>query len=307
MNRYTLDLSIIIPVYQGADRIKPLLKAIYSQANAGDFSWEVIVVDNNSTDNLWEVIQEYSLLGIRYYVEQREGVAFARLRGVREARGEVVAFLDDDNIPAENWLSRVYYFGLETDASAWSGQCHPVYETSPPPNINRIEKMFAVCEKTELDYCPEKLILPPGAGLAVRKQAFLDAFPKIVRLSGAFLQRGDDYELLLNMHKQGGKIVYNPEMSISHAIPSFRLDKSYLDKLGWNSGIATFDLVLINAKYPSAFLAVKLILGSLKRLVLHVLNYRVEVLSDPVLSCQLQFHIATLLSPFYYCRNRLRY
>ncbi|MHC5833495.1 MAG: glycosyltransferase, partial [Nostoc sp.] len=91
----------------------------------------------NSSDNTSEIIQNYQKIyhgssHLRYFLETEQGAAFARLRAVREARGQLIAFLDDDNLPAPDWLAQAYTFGLEhPQAGAWSGQIHGDFEVKP--------------------------------------------------------------------------------------------------------------------------------------------------------------------------------
>ncbi len=109
----SLDISIAIPAYNGATRLPKVLDKLLNQIGVEKLNWEIIIVDNNSSDNTSEIIQNYQKIynincRLRYFLEPKQGAAFARLRAVREARGELIAFLDDDNLPAPDWLAQAY-------------------------------------------------------------------------------------------------------------------------------------------------------------------------------------------------------
>jgi glycosyltransferase involved in cell wall biosynthesis len=106
-----VDFTVVIPTYNGEKRLPQLLErlreagrshSVKSQTNTEQFSWEILVVDNNSKDNTAKVVQEYQAnwpdtYPLRYSFEAEQGAAFARQRAIKEARGELIGFLDDDN------------------------------------------------------------------------------------------------------------------------------------------------------------------------------------------------------------------
>jgi glycosyltransferase involved in cell wall biosynthesis len=95
--------SVIIPTYNRADRIKFCLEALRKQDCA--FNFEVIVVDDGSTDNTLRVLSSFP--EVRIVSQANAGPAAARNRGVREARGEIVLFTDDDCEPFPDWLTEM--------------------------------------------------------------------------------------------------------------------------------------------------------------------------------------------------------
>ena len=126
----SIDFTVAIPTYNGASRLPKLLEKLRSQINLEHLCWEIIVVDNNSTDDTAKVVQDYQSswlesVPLKYFLEPEQGAAFARLRAVREASGELIGFLDDDNLPAPDWLSQAYLFAKEHPrGGAYSGQIH---------------------------------------------------------------------------------------------------------------------------------------------------------------------------------------
>jgi glycosyltransferase involved in cell wall biosynthesis len=180
-----MDFTVAIPTYNGESRITKVLERLRSQVNTENITWEVLVVDNHSIDNTAKVVQDFqanwsATCPLKYCFEAEQGLAFARQRVVKEASGTFIGFLDDDNLPADDWVATAYSFGLEHPrAGAYSGQIHGDYEVTPPENFNRIQAFLAIREHGPEPHRfePENLRLPPGAGLVVRKQAWCESVP----------------------------------------------------------------------------------------------------------------------------------
>lgn len=96
-----MSVSIIIPTFNGASRIKNCLDALMHQT--AELTAEILVVNDGSTDNTADVLARYS--GIRLITQANAGPAAARNRGVLEARGTIVLFTDDDCVPTPGWLA----------------------------------------------------------------------------------------------------------------------------------------------------------------------------------------------------------
>jgi glycosyltransferase involved in cell wall biosynthesis len=306
-----LDFTVAIPTYNGAKRLPVVLDRLSRQTQVENIRWEIIIIDNNSSDHTAELIHDYQNSGkfnidLRYFCEPNQGIPFARQRAVKEARGGFIAFIDDDNLPDPVWVSSAYDFGQKhPQAGAWSGEIHGEYEVEPPKNFHKIQSFLAIREYYSLTHSfdPDNLRLPPGAGLVVRKQAWCEAVPLTPKLHGklpgVFVQ-GDDYEALLYLHKAGWQILYNPAMHIDHQIPHWRLEKDYLLTLARGCGLCVFQLRLINANnWQKPILVVKTVLGNFRRIVKHWLTYKNQIKDDIILLFEVEFYRASMMSPFY--------
>lgn len=309
-----IDITVAIPAYNGANRLPRMLERLVLQTGVEHLKWEIIIIDNNSKDDTATVVQDYQKnwskdFPLRYFLETQQGAAFARLRAVREARGEFIAFLDDDNLPASDWLLSAYLFGQEyPQAGAWSGQIHGEYEVNPPQNFNKIHAFLAIREHGDQPFLfdPDNLRLPPGAALVVRRQVWCDNVPEKPILSGklpGILVQGDDYEPLLYIHKAGWQIWYNPIMHTYHQIPKWRLEKDYLLNLARGCGLCVFQLRLIKAKnWQKPIIFVKTILGNLQRIIQHKIKYWDQLNTDLIAMFEVEFYLGSMLSPIYYLR-----
>ena len=306
-----VDITIAIPTYNGAQRLPRVLERLRSQTQTEHISWEVIVIDNNSSDDTHAVVKQHQQtwpadFPLRYVFEAKQGLAYARQCGVEAAAGNWVGFLDDDTAPDETWVSAAYSFGqAHPKAGAYGGQIHAEFETPPPKDFNRIQSFLAIKNlgPTPRLYQPETLNLPPGAGLVICKQAWLNCVP-------AQLQRttrgGNDFEISIRMHRQDWEIWYNPNMHIYHYIPQKRLEREALISLSHTVGTCICELRLINVKaLQKPVIIGRILIGNLRRIVFHLLKYRLQIKHDVVLMCELVFFIGGLMSPFYLLKKNL--
>lgn len=312
-----VDFTVAIPTYNGAERLPRVLDKLRSQTNIEHLSWEILIVDNNSTDDTPEVIRDTQTdwLGdvpLRYCLEPEQGAAFARQRAIREARGELVGFLDDDNLPAPDWVAQAHSFAQTYPrGGAFSGQIHGDYEVPPPENFEKIQAYLAIREHgpTPQQFEPAKLRLPPAASLVVRKQAWLESVPPRPTLTGklpGILVQGDDYEPLLYLHKAGWEIWYNPELHTYHQIPSWRFEREYLLAIARGCGLATCQLCWINAtNWQKPIIFARTLLGNLRRVIFQWIKYRRQLKTDLIAAFELAFFVGSLISPFFALKKNI--
>jgi hypothetical protein len=107
----TIGLEVIVCTCNRASELDRMLAALASQSQANDVVWSVLVVDNGSTDATAKVVESWrargSIPGLRSLLEHERGLTPARLRGVRETDAEWIAFVDDDNLLATDWIAGV--------------------------------------------------------------------------------------------------------------------------------------------------------------------------------------------------------
>jgi glycosyltransferase involved in cell wall biosynthesis len=312
----SIDFTVAIPTYNGAKRLPLLLDRLRTQINP-PATWEILIVDNNSTDNTAQVVQTYqtgwTVCPLRYCFEPEQGAAYARQRAVREAQGALIGFLDDDNLPAPDWVAAADAFAQQyPQAGAFGGQIHGSFEVEPPANFRQIQGFLAIREHGPQPICfnPDRLQLPPAAALVVRRQAWLDSVPARPTLTGklpGLLIQGDDYEPLLYLHKAGWQIWYNPALQTDHQIPRQRLERAYLLALAQGCGLATCQLRMINATRPQKPLIVlRTLLGNLRRVIFHFIKHRGQLKTDLIAACEMSFFWGSMMSVFYYLRKRFQ-
>ncbi|MEH2241417.1 hormogonium polysaccharide biosynthesis glycosyltransferase HpsE [Nostoc sp.] len=310
-----LDFTVAIPTYNGESRLPELLERLQNQLHTENLSWEIIVVDNNSTDNTAKVVQTYQQnwqcpYPLKYCFEEQQGVAYARKRAVQQAEGQLIGFLDDDNYPRSNWVFQAVAFGEKYPlAGAYGSQIHPDWEVEPPENFQRIAPFLAITERGNLPllYETAKKLLPPAAGLVVRRKAWLESVPDKSILTGRVqgnMLASEDLETLSHIQKSGWEIWYNPEMEVSHKIPSFRLQKEYLIPFFRGIGLSRHVTRMVNVKHVyRPFALLSYMINDLRKITLHLLKYWNILKTDLVVACEMQLFLSSLVSPFYLWKN----
>ncbi len=258
--------SVVIPTFNGAERLPRVLAALAEQT-AEDGSFEVVVVDNASTDATAAVAQQDAsvqrLRGrdveVRVVAEPRHGTTPARIRGVLESSSELVCFLDDDNIPEPEYVATGLLVFDDPSVALAVSRVLPRWEIAPPPSIIRRQHLYAVNDylgDSFADWGAEGTIVPTiTAGMWVRRHAFLEAIPcdridlLLAGRVGRQLFCGEDIEIGLLIGKAGYRRVYAPALRIAHEIPRRRLETAYVVRL--IEGIVRSELTL-REKYEGA-------------------------------------------------------
>ena len=204
--------------------------------------WELLLIDNASTNPLsatWDLSWHPSARHVR---EDEQGLSFARRRGICEARGDVIVFVDDDNVVAPDYLFQVEAIMQDTSIGAAGGAAVPVFEenVSPPAHFYSYAGYFACGVQCGVDGISGGLVDPRtgvlfGAGLAVRRRDMLDLldlpnFPLFSGRKGTSLSSGEDIEICHLIALKGQRLVYTSALKLEHLISESRLSPSYIER-----------------------------------------------------------------------------
>ncbi len=235
-------ISLVIFCYNSEKRIWETLKHIVNQKLSKDILWEVIAVDNNSSDRTLEVI-ENALRSLSFNApfhivsEEKQGLSYARMKGIETARFEIVAFVDDDNRLFEDWVQNAYDFMTHNpEVGLCGGQTFPHYETDPEPWFDRVKHTIAIGEQGKsVEDITDTRKFVWGAGALIRKPIIIKAielgFNNITKSRVPnFLGGGDDYELACVIRAMKAKIYYNEHLKLFHYIPVSRTTWQYIRK-----------------------------------------------------------------------------
>ncbi len=314
-----LDFTVAIRAYNSAERLPEILERLKIQVGIEEIDWEIVIIDNNSTDNTAQIIANYQSnwqekFPLKYFLELRQGASFARRTAMEKAQGSLVGFLDDDNLPAPDWVAQAYAFAkLHPQAGAYGGQIHGEFEVEPPKNFKKIAPYLAIIERGKKAFSyneHKKKVLPPGAGIVIYKKAWLESVPENLFLRGpagkSLALKGEDIETLAHIQNAGWEIWYNPEMHLYHKIPSRRLERNYLLSLVSGSGLHRNHIRMMRLKFwqrPLGFLAY-LVNDSWKALSYFIKNYSL-LKTDTVAACEMALLLSILVSPFYLWKVQL--
>jgi glucosyl-dolichyl phosphate glucuronosyltransferase len=236
-------ISVIVCTYNRERYIGTCLEHLHRQSAPKD-QYEVIVVNNNSTDNTekicMEVINQYPETNFRYFIERQQGLSHSRNRGIREAHGNIIAFLDDDAFPREDYIANLNNsFRDHKDVMAVGGKIIPQYEEAEPNWMSPYLLPLVAAQDLGNKTRPfNKRKFPIGANMAFRKQAFdqYGLFNTNLGRKGTGLEGGEEKDFFLRM--QAGKeiILYIPDVLVKHIIPPKRVQLNYIRGLGRGVG-----------------------------------------------------------------------
>ncbi|MEC4985909.1 MAG: hormogonium polysaccharide biosynthesis glycosyltransferase HpsE [Oscillatoria sp. PMC 1068.18] len=314
----SLDLTVAIPTYNSQKRLPLVLEKLREQVDTENIAWEIIIADNNSSDETAQIVRDYQAnwqkpFPLKYCLETQQGAAFARKKAVKEASGNLIAFLDDDTLPAPNWVTAAYKFAQEhPQAGAFGSQVHGDYEVEPPANFERIASFFAITERGDKPhlYEPRLKMLPPSAGLVVRKQAWCENVPEKPFLSGRSgksILNSEDLEVVMYIQNAGWEVWYNSEMEIYHQIKRDRLTREYLLYLMRSTGLARHHIRMLRLKpWQRPFFFPLGLAKDLQKALAYFLKNRNLLEQDVVAACEMEFLRSSIVSPFYLWRISLK-
>jgi glycosyltransferase involved in cell wall biosynthesis len=205
--------------------------------------WELLVVNNNSTDSTEEVIRSFSTnLPIKYVFESKPGLSHARNMALRSAAGEYILWTDDDVLVEPGWAAGyLEAFQRHPDAGFFGGPIEPWFEGSPPKWLERslpqITHAYAIRDFAEKPFPFSKKILPYGANFAVRRkeQLLYPYNPSLGRQPGRFIGN-EETAVITAMLDAGIEGWCVPNARVSHYIPRTRQTLRYLRRYYYGYG-----------------------------------------------------------------------
>lgn len=236
-------LSVIVCTYNREKYIGQCLAHLANQS-ADKSVYEVIIVNNNSTDNSESIIKDtisnYPEIRFAYFIEMNQGHTYSRNRGISESSGEILAFIDDDAfVGAKYCQSLIEYFKKNSSVSAIGGKIIPVYEESEPNWISKyLLPLVASLDLGDKERTLKGTKFPIGANMAFRKSIFnkYGVFDIGLGRRADELEGGDEKEMFLRLKKGRELVRYVPEAVVEHIIPPHRLKESYIKGLAIGVG-----------------------------------------------------------------------
>lgn len=266
------DVSVIVPTYNRCEVLRGALESLLRQETAGT-KYEVIVVDNNSTDDTRRVVEELGRqsphIDLIYCFEGQQGVSYARNTGIAQARASILAFTDDDIRPAPDWVARVHEgFRKFPEADCIGGKVLPDPATRFPEWLT--ENHWTPLALLNLGDEPLVLDVPNGAGLVGANLAIRAAVLKEVGSFQPRLQRVkdsigslEDMEFEFRLSAARKRLMYLPELIVYTHVLDERLHKAYHRR--WYCGHGHFYAVMRNEKFEMSKLRIFDVPGHLYR------------------------------------------
>jgi glucosyl-dolichyl phosphate glucuronosyltransferase len=280
-------VSVIIPTYNRCNFIGLTLESFVKQ-NLDKSKFEIIVADNNSTDDTAKVVKDFINahpdFRIRYFLEKRQGVHYARNSTAKIAVGEFLYFTDDDMIADPSALTELLYlFTLDPKIASVTGRVLPKWEVDPP------DWVLKLCNNAllSLNDPDDDLIISEddcnvfSCHQMIKRKIFIE--------SGGFNPENTKNEWLgdgetglnIKIKSLGYKFAFNRKSVIHHIIPAQRLTQKYLNKRLYNQGNSDSYTYYRKFKPSSA----GLILNNMKhtiRCCIEFLNYLINKLAGNI-------------------------
>ena len=230
-----IKVSIIICTYNRSKLLKETLQSVQNQDFQSD-QYEIIVVDNNSTDDTKDVVAEMakaSPVSTGYVFEYMQGLSSARNAGINNSEGEIIVFTDDDVEAERSWLRELFAAFETPGVAAAGGPIRPIWPFEKPEWITENwQGYFTVSEFPEAREAGEfrNPNYPWGANMAFRRSILkkTDLFSPALGRIGACLLSNEELRLFRAIEEMGHRIVLAPDAVIHHKIPPERVRKLWL-------------------------------------------------------------------------------
>ncbi len=203
---------------------------------SGGMRWEFLIIDNCSTDDTLDVarsVENDFPDQVRVLQETELGLSAARNTGVRNAKGDFIAFLDDDAFPARGWLQAIIDALLIDGIQCAGGPIEPVFQGELPDwFLGRFLPYLSVWDLGDSARRLHYDEYPRGANVAFRREVFdsVGGFCTDLGRKGNNLLSCEEIELCLRIERLGGEIAYVPEARVRHKVNIERLSPEWLKK-----------------------------------------------------------------------------
>lgn len=241
------NVSVILPTYNRVALLRAAVEALLRQRAPAD-SYEIVAVDNNSTDGTADLLTAVQDPRLRIVKEPRQGLSFARNTGLAAARGAIVALTDDDVEVASDWIDTIVStMTSHPDIDAIGGRVLPAWPDDKPAWLTRDHwAPLALQDHGDTSRVfdrstPVGLI---GANAAFRREVFvrIGGFSPAVQRVRDGIGSTEDHELLERLYAAGGRAMYTPRLVAMTRVPRERCARAYHRR--WHAGHGFFHALM---------------------------------------------------------------
>lgn len=244
-NTDTLLITVVICTYN-RDAFLPFALESMSAQIFDSSKWELIIIDNNCTDNTATIcktfIAQNPQINVQYYLEIAQGLSHARNRGIQLAKGEYIAFIDDDAVAQPQYLKEIEQFiGQYPQAALIGGRIYPRFEGKKPRWVSQVlMPIFSVLNMGENERILNGKKYPVGANMIFKKDVFnqIGLFNPQLGRTGKNMMGGEEKDIYMKIRSIGGMVYYAPKPYVHHIIPISRATKTFLEKQAIGVGMS---------------------------------------------------------------------
>jgi glucosyl-dolichyl phosphate glucuronosyltransferase len=243
-------VSVVMCTYNRGDLLVDAIGSVLAQHESITPPFELIVVDNNSSDDTRGIVERFAAADgrVRYLFEARQGLSHARNSGIAASRAPLVAFTDDDVRAEPDWVAAIVRaFREHPDAAVVGGRVLPAWPADPPAWLTAAHWAPLAL----VDYGDEPVqvtrarpICLVGANLSFRRHVFdtVGTFALDLQRVKDGIGSLEDHELLLRLLRAGGHGVYDPRIVLHAEVQANRLEREYHRR--WHTGHGHFHALL---------------------------------------------------------------
>jgi glucosyl-dolichyl phosphate glucuronosyltransferase len=249
----TKKLSVIICTHNRADYLRKAIQSLLNQTiPRKDF--EIVVVDNCSTDSTKDVVEQFASEGVQYLFEPQLGLSYARNAGWQKAKGKYIAYLDDDAVASSSWLATILatFEGIYPSPGCVGGKTQGIWEGDRPEWVSdELVTCLTVIDWSDTphelkDLAQQWLV---GANIAFLREALekVGGFAAGLDRTGNKLLSGGDVFLQKQIQKAGYVCYYHPEILVGHHIQKTRLNQQWFVQRYFWQGVS--DVMMDSIEY----------------------------------------------------------
>ncbi len=246
-----MKVSVIVPTFNRSALLRQTVESLIRQEFPTD-DYEILVIDNACTDDTASVIEHLAAntrdRRLRYLYEPVPGLLAGRHRGAAEARGEILAYTDDDIVADPRWLASIAEAFGKQDVQLVGGKCLPMWEGRPPDWVEAlwIRRRDAVMLPyySIVDLGDRGMPMDPnyiwGLNFSIRKRALYDLggfHPDCVPPAYQRYQGDGETGLTVKARARGFKAYYSPGAALRHVVARQRLTYDYMESRQFYQGV----------------------------------------------------------------------
>jgi len=237
------EVTVVICTRNRAKLLVNCINSLVQQSPVNISDYEVIVVDNASTDNTKQVVfmEQFRTLNMNYLYEPRLGLSFSRNAGINSAKGDIICFIDDDVVVEKHYIYEIITSFQNPKVSCVGGKAVPSWENSKPPfwfspKFGHVVGQTFFGDKSRF---MEKDEFPFGCNMAFRKATLnqTDGFNENLGKKSNNYIYGEDIDLCYKLQKKGTVFFYSSRAVVFHHVGQERATKKYFLNSVFGKGV----------------------------------------------------------------------
>lgn len=227
-----LLISVVVCTYNRLSLLRRCLDSLENQSIQDKF-YEVLIIDNNPTDKIKGLVRHFTEKNrnFRLAKERKQGLSFARNKGFQEARGNFVAYIDDDAIANRDWVREIFNFiNKKPGVKVFGGPYYPYFLREKPNWFPESWGKFSLGDEVKKVDVPRESL--SGSNIIFSRSLLrkVGGFKTDLGMRGDKVAYGEETRLLIEISKMGYDIYYVPSIKVEHLVSEKKFSLSWMFK-----------------------------------------------------------------------------